>query len=544
MKHITRCLTQLMMAAALLLAMGCGGKEDSGSIAGLVVDANSGEPVRAANITLNPTGGSAVSGADGRYEFHDLPEGTYTVQAAKTGYITNTKTVVVKSGTIGSGDILLTPSSADMTLSVSQIDFGSNQNVEMFRIINNAANGTIQWSIVKESSADWLTVSPTNGSCGAGQQSQVTLTVDRSLVTTSQTVNLRVTNNTSGNSIALPVSVTYNSGTLQVTPNPIDFGSSSTSQQMTLYNSGSTIVNYEVSYSCAWLTVSPTSGTLSSNSSATVLLTLDRTMITGTAQTILQVRNMSDGSLINVTVTASNNGGGGGGGGGEGGTIVVPGGLQCYYTFEGDNSNDVTDNGADAIMMNSASIATDGSRKYLKLNSLTDDYLQIPYNFFHGLTDWSVSFWIKDFGAGNIFAAQNSSTNPYNYYDAPLLWAMQDNTLRIKCNNGGMPQSNGYGGTSFNYNYTTIQADGSWHHIVVTMNGGGTEAKLYVDGQLKDNINCSYQQYIIDDCSRVVFGGSKNGLYAFSSSMKFDNIRIYNRTLTNAEVQTIRNNEM
>lgn len=250
---------------------------------------------------------------------------------------------------------------------------------------------------------------------------------------------------------------------------------------------GSTIVNYEVSYNCAWLTVSPTSGTLTSNSSVSMLLTLDRSIITGTAQTILQVRNLSDGSLINVTVTASNTGGGGEGGG----TIVVPGGLQCYYTFEDGTSNDVTDNGADGLLMNSASITTDGSKKYLKLSHLTDDYLQIPYNFFHGLTDWSVSFWIKDFGAGNIFAAQNSSTNPNNYYDAPLLWAMQDNTLRIKCNNCGMPQSSGYGGTSFNYNYTTIQADGSWHHVVVTMNSGGTEAKLYVDGQLKDNINCS-----------------------------------------------------
>ena len=462
------------------------------------------------------------------------------MQASKTGYITNTKTVVVKAGVINSGDILLTPSSADMTLSVSQIDFGSNQTVEMFRIINNAANGTIQWSIVKESPADWLTVSPTNGSCGAGQQSQVTLTVDRSLVTTSQTVNLRVTNNTSGNSIALPVSVNYNSGTLQVTPNPIDFGSSSTSQQMTLYNSGSNILSYEVSYNCAWLTVSPSSGSLTSHSSATLLLTLDRSLITGTAQTILQVRNTSDGSLINVTVTVN----GEGGGGGEGGSIVVSGGLLCYITFENNNANDQTDNGADGLLMNSASINTDGSRQYLKLNHLTDDYMQIPYNLFSGLTNWSVSFWIKDFGAGSIFAAQNSVSTYNNSYDAPLLWAMQDNTLRIKCTGGGMPSSNGYGGTSFNYNYTSIQSDGSWHHIVVTMSDGGNAAKLYVDGMLRDNVSCGWNQGFIDDCSRIVFGGSKNGLYPFSSSMKLDNIRIYNRTITNSEVQTIRNNEL
>ena len=530
MRHIRLCITLLLTATALLFTAGCGGDDAAtGSIAGFVVDANTGEPVRNASITINPGGYTSISGSDGRYEYLNLKADTYTVQASKSGYITNTKTVVVPAGGVGSGDIMLTPSSGEMSLSVSYIDFGSSLTVASFQIHNNAANGSFQWSVAKESPADWLTVSPTSGSCGAGQSSPVSLTVNRALVATSQTVTLRVTNTTSGNSIALPVSVSYNSGALQVTPNPVDFGTSALTRQMTILNTGSSSVNYEVNYNCAWLTVSPTSGTLYGGASATLSLALDRSAFTGSAQTVLQVRNTADGSVVNVSVTATNDGGGGGG------TVVVPGGLQCYYTFDNGTANDMTDNSIDAQLMNSASIVSTGGGAYLKLSHVTDDYLNIPYNLFQGLSNWSVCFWIKDFGAGNLFGAISSSGFTS---DHPICWADQNNKLRLKCGGYGDLTD---GGTAFSYNYTPIQSDGSWHHIVVSMSGKNI-AKLYVDGSLRDQI--SIGPYWEDGATKVVFGGSKDGAYAFSSSMKLDNIRFYNRTLTNAEVQTIYNNEL
>ena len=528
---------QLALAVALLCLGGCNENEEAqtGSIAGFVLDANTGEPVRAANITLSPVGLSAVSGSDGMFEFVDLKAGKYNIQASKSGYITNTKTVIVSEGRVASGDIMLTPSSGEMSLSVSYIDFGTSQTVASFQIQNNAANGTFQWSVVKEGTADWLTVSPTSGTTGAGQQSPVTLTVDRQLVTTSQTVNLRVTNNTSGNSIALPVSVGYSSGTLTVTPNPVDFGTTALTRQMTIHNSGSTTVNYEINYDCAWLTVSPVGGTVSAGSSVTVSLALNRDAFTGSAQTILQVRNTADGSYTSVTVTATNDGGS------QGGDIVVPGGLQCYYTFDNNTANDLTDNGIDAQLMNSATITTNSGRLCLKLNQVTDDYLNIPYNLFSGLTNWSVCFWIKDFGPGNIFSGWNTGSGSA-YGDAPLFWAMQDGKFKLKCRSEYMPD----GGTQFAYNYTSSQSDGSWHHVVVTIsasNNSGT-AKLYVDGSLRDQITLTYHTNTIGDATKIAFGGSKDGLYPFSSSMKLDNIRIYNRTISNTEVQTIYNNEL
>lgn len=370
--------TLILTVSVLLVSCFSSCKEDEellGTITGFVVDADTGEPVRTANITLNPSGSSTVSGSDGRYEFLDLESGTYTVQASKTGYISNTKTVVVNGVRTSTGDIMLTPSSSDMTLSVNQIDFGVSGTIAYFQIANNASNGSIQWSIVKQGTANWLTVSPVSGTTGAGQQSRITLTADRTNLTTSSTVNLVITNNTSGNSITLPVSISYNSEVLQVTPNPVDFGTSATSRQITLHNSGYTAISYEIDYNCSWLTVSPTSGTIQSGSNATVSLSLNRNAFSGNVETILQVRNANDGSTTPVRVTAANNGGGSD-------DIVVSNGLMAYYTFDNGTANDMTDNNADAQIMNGATMVSDGNGGYyLSISSTQGGYMHIPYNF-------------------------------------------------------------------------------------------------------------------------------------------------------------------
>jgi len=531
MKHHTKIALFLAIAVPLLWLPACTGeeKEEPGSIAGFVVNANTGEPVRAANITLNPGGSSAISGSDGRYEFLSLTAGTYTVQATKSGYITNSKTVVVRNGCVGAGDIMLTPSSGDMSLSVSQVDFGTAGTIEYFQIQNNASNGSFQWSVVKQGAANWLTVSPVSGTTGAGQQSQITLTADRSQLTTSATVNLVVTNNTSGNSITLPVSISYNSGALQVSPNPVDFGTSASSRQLTLSNTGSTIVPYEINYNCSWLAVSPTSGNLQPAASATLSLALNRSAFSGLAETTLQVRNTADGSTTSVRVTASNNGG-------SGNNIVVANGLMVYYTFDNETANDMTDNGVDAQLMDGATIETDAAgRTHVLLQSFQGSFLNIPFNLFSGYTHWSVSFWVKGLTAGNVFAAQYNDNSSYSDY--PMLWADQNGFLKVKTHSGYIDNN----GDQISYNYSNNS--GAWHHYVLLRDGGNGQSpvKFYVDGVLVDNLNiyCDNSQG-----SKIVFGGNKNGTYSVAPNMRIDNIRFYGRTLSTNEIQTIYNNEL
>ena len=528
-KKLIRILAFVTMAACITACMDK--VEEYGSITGFVSDANSGEPLRNVDVTLTPMGLSTVSGSDGHFEFVDLDANQYTIQASKSGYQTNTKIVQVRNGKVTNGNIMLTPSYSEMSLSVQRIDFGESETVQYFQIKNNAANGSISWSISLLSSAEWLTVSPLSGNTGAGQQSMVTLTVDRTHVTNSTTVILKVTNTTSGSEITIPVSVGYNTNVLNVSPSTIDFGTSAVSKSLMLSNVGNNSISYQIDYNCAWLSVSPSSGTLSPGASQTINLALNRSVLNGQGSTYVQIRNVNDGSITNVLVTANSSGGGND-------AIVVPGGLIAYYTFDNSNCDDMTENGIHASGVNTPSFPSDGSTgHYLMLNAMQGQYMNIPYNLFNGLSTFSVSFWIKDFGPGCIFAAQNSNSNNY-YYDVPYFSANQNGKFFI---NGG-DYSNARIQFSYNYQNQGIQS-GNWHHIVITLFSG--TVKLYVDGSLVDQASMYYHVASNNNCSKIVFGSNKTGEgYTVSNNMKLDNIRFYNRAITNIEVQTIYNNEL
>ena len=69
----------------------CVKEKTTGQIQGLVTNYTTNEPIQGVNISLSPTGASAVTGSDGRYEFANLQPGNYTVQGVKAGFESNTK---------------------------------------------------------------------------------------------------------------------------------------------------------------------------------------------------------------------------------------------------------------------------------------------------------------------------------------------------------------------------------------------------------------------------------------------------------------------
>ncbi|HEX4772421.1 MAG TPA: carboxypeptidase-like regulatory domain-containing protein [Bryobacteraceae bacterium] len=56
------------------------------TVTGTVTNAVSGEPIRRALVQLNGAAGSVLTGADGRFEFHDIPEGPANLSASKPGF--------------------------------------------------------------------------------------------------------------------------------------------------------------------------------------------------------------------------------------------------------------------------------------------------------------------------------------------------------------------------------------------------------------------------------------------------------------------------
>lgn len=177
-----------------------------GRIQGIVSDLVTNEPIQGVNISLSPTGLSAVTGSDGRYEFGNLTPGQYTVQGMKNGYETNTKNILIVENGVASGDMMLRTAQTGFRLNVDYLDFGTGFSTLNFKIINASATSPLSWEI--DESQNWLNVTPSTGNLQGGQEVTVVVNIDRSLITQNTTANIIV--RSAGQSTVLPVSVRVN----------------------------------------------------------------------------------------------------------------------------------------------------------------------------------------------------------------------------------------------------------------------------------------------------------------------------------------------
>ena len=208
-------------------------------------------------------------------------------------------------------------------------------------------------------------------------------------------------------------------------------------------------------------------------------------------------------------------------------------GLKAYYTFDDGTAYDQSGHNAHASTPNGGTFVDDNGRSCLRLSYVNAEYLNIPYNFFSGLSYWTVSFWVKDLTAGCVFAAVNSNNS--NGYDQPCLWADQGGQLIVYLKSD-------YYHSDISYNY--VNNSSVWHHYTIVRDGGSTgnqvPVKFYVDGVLIDNLSVSSTT---TNGTKIIFGGDKNGSYGIAPSMKLDNIRFYNRALTNKDIIMLYNSE-
>ena len=106
MKHLLSVL--IAVFAVLVFFVSCGGTESAYSeIVGHVIDADTGDALDNASVTLSPSGKSIFTGSDGYFEFHDLDAMSYSVTAQKQGYKTNRKNVQTIAGEVVNITIML-----------------------------------------------------------------------------------------------------------------------------------------------------------------------------------------------------------------------------------------------------------------------------------------------------------------------------------------------------------------------------------------------------------------------------------------------------
>ena len=99
----------------------------------------------------------------------------------------------------------------------------------------------------------------------------------------------------------------------------------------------------------------------------------------------------------------------------------------------------------------------------------------------------------------------------------------------------GFKLTNGSGASVFRYGATTLQAN-TWYHITGVYNAATSEMHVYLNGQLDDGTLIgsvtSTQQ---NSTANVNIGRRPTGSFNFNG--RLDDVRIYGRALTQAEIQ-------
>ncbi len=241
-------------------------------------------------VNISPSIGSLASGKSQ----------TITITINRTGLAPgNYSDTISISSNGGSGNVSVSMSvpepSPSLSISPTSLDFGAT-NTQMTFNITNSGGGTLNWQASKQQL--WLNILPTTGSLTAGKSQTVTLTVNRADLKEGVYRDVvSITTNVGSGNVNVSMTVPEPSPSLSFNPTSIDFGTADTTKTLTITNKGGGTLNWQVSKAQNWLTLSPTSGTLTSGNSQNITLTVVRT-------------NINPGSYKD-TVSITSNGGNG-----------------------------------------------------------------------------------------------------------------------------------------------------------------------------------------------------------------------------------------
>ena len=278
----------------------------SGDVFGKVTDTSTGEPLKSATVLLTPGGKSVTTGEHGTFEFKALTAGQYELQIKKEGYETNTKQIVVTSGSVASGDMALAPVKkvSKVEISANVLDFGTTHSSLTFDIKNIGNTGEIDWTI-SGVDVDWISVTPITGTTDAGKSSVVKVVLDRTKVIDNHSTNIIV--NADGESF--PVTITAKhieaSTKVKLSTDKLDFGTAFSSLTFEIENITIeedidwTITGIDVN----WFTVSAMQGSTNAGKNSVIKVELDRTKLLESKSTNFIVN--ADGYSFIMTVSAS-----------------------------------------------------------------------------------------------------------------------------------------------------------------------------------------------------------------------------------------------
>ena len=205
-------------------------------------------------------------------------------------------------------------------------------------------------------------------------------------------------------------------------------------------------------------------------------------------------------------------------------------GLVAYYPFNG-NANDESGNGNNCAVTNCTLVSDrfNNLNRAYSFNGTSSRITGIANPAVLSLTQVTLSAWVKINGYGKQFpriigvAPSGTSSEKYGMY----------------FNIASAPRAFGFlinPGPTTIWSQTLFSNDNVWHHLLITFDGNMT--RFFIDNVLDKTVNSSLTIGQFTSGHMVVIGGG-----SFTGNDIFDGViddaRIYNRALSNNEIQAL-----
>jgi len=220
-------------------------------------------------------------------------------------------------------------------------------------------------------------------------------------------------------------------------------------------------------------------------------------------------------------------------------SIDLTKGLLAYYPFNG-NMNDASGNNLNGIPQNGAKLGSDYLGRPGKAAEFdgADDYILIEDGGKLGPEEVTISMWVM---AKTTFRRQAfiNRVDPLTA-NAPTYGMGQSLDVTQRWEFGIVdPTSADFCTKSVTYSDTYYARSpeqnvaGQWYHLIGSFSKG--TQKLYVDGQLRSTLTRGFTTLKNCPANKVLIGGWWNN-DIISMDGKIDEVRIYNRALTDCEI--------
>lgn len=154
------------------------------TVYGTIVDQATNAPVSGATVTLN-TGVTATTGANGYYDFGDLPAGTYSISVGKSGYQAVSKSSLSVTGSASAKADLLLPTTGVLNINTTTLFSATVSEAYSQRVLVTGGTAPYSFGVVSGTLPTGLTLDSSTGAISGTPSG-----------TGSYTFNIRVTDST------------------------------------------------------------------------------------------------------------------------------------------------------------------------------------------------------------------------------------------------------------------------------------------------------------------------------------------------------------